>query len=364
MSKRGFNNFIYLVDEGRKGNSVFLPFPVVGLNTVVGIKRRRYNIVCGDSGSGKSAFTMTNFAFLPYMRWNKIREETDIELKIYIRSLERSQIYLHAKWMCLYLYIKYRIVTTPEYLLGEGLKKSNMSDELWDIIVEAKDYFMKMYDNVHIFDGTLTPTGLWKHISKVAKEYGTIETVGEGVEERKVYKINNEKVIIVYILDHAGRLTAESGNNLKETIDKASTYLSNGRDFFHISPVLVQQFNRSIQDINRRGNFVVRPESGDLKDTSSTFQDCDMCIGLFDAWRYNIKEYEGYNIKAFTNSSGFNRFRSTLIMKNTYGRDGVSCGLNFIGEIGLFKTLPNPKIITPNDYRIARDLEDNLQVIY
>lgn len=363
-SKSGFNQFLEIVDKGRTQEGYYLPFSIRSLSKIVSIKRRRYTLIAGDPGSGKSAFALSNYAFFPYMLWNKKREEgsTNIELQVYIRSLERSQIYIHAKFICMYIYVTYGYILTPEFLLAEGLYKNKVSDEIWSIICEAKDYFEKMYDNVHIFDGTMNPTGIWKHLVEIANKYGEISKIGEGAESRNIYTVKKgcDNVIVIYIVDHMGRVHKERGFSKKENIDKTSEYLATARDFFHFTPVAVQQFNRSLQNIGRRAKFIVTPESGDLKDSGNTYEDCDLCWGLFDPYRYNISEYNGYDIRRFVSRDKFNRFRGASLMKNNFGPDGVIAGLNFIGECGMFKSLGNPEKMTDEQYKEAANPKGNM----
>ena len=63
--------------------------------------------------------------------------------------------------------------------------------------------------------------------------------------------------------------------------------------------------------------------------------------------------YGDYQIDKFVDGHGRNRFRSIKVLKNSYGDDDVSVGMNFIGECGLFKEMPRPRDMRPEHYKAA-----------
>lgn len=52
-----------------------------------------------------------------------------------------------------------------------------------------------------------------------------------------------------------------------------------------------------------------------------------------------MKDFKGIKVGGFTNDRGFNRFRTFHILKNSYGIDNITTGLNFIGECGHFQEI-------------------------
>jgi replicative DNA helicase len=122
------------------------------------------------------------------------------------------------------------------------------------------------------------------------------------------------------------------------------------RDFYGYSPVVVSQFNRSISNPTRLKNGDVEPQLEDFSDSSSTQNDADVVMALFDPMRYKVADPSGYDLDKLKDEYGAKYFRSVRLIKNSYGSDDLRIGLAFLGELGLFKELPRKKDITEADY--------------
>jgi replicative DNA helicase len=122
------------------------------------------------------------------------------------------------------------------------------------------------------------------------------------------------------------------------------------RDFYGYSPVVVSQFNRSISNPTRLKNGDVEPQLEDFSDSSSTQNDADVVMALFDPMRYKVADPSGYDLDKLKDEYGAKYFRSVRLIKNSYGSDDLRIGLAFLGELGLFKELPRKKDITDSDY--------------
>ena len=83
-----------------------------------------------------------------------------------------------------------------------------------------------------------------------------------------------------------------------------------------------------------------------------------MLIGLFNPFKHNLREYEGYDITIFKNN-----FRIMEIIENRNGESGYMCPLYFDGAVTLFKELPLPQDADiPNWYNFLRHLRENRSV--
>jgi replicative DNA helicase len=153
------------------------------------------------------------------------------------------------------------------------------------------------------------------------------------------------------VVDHIGLLkTTKDQPTKKDAIDKMSDELRFARDFYGYSPVVVSQFNRSISNPSRIKNGDVEPQLEDFADSSSTQNDADVVMALFDPMRYKVADPSGYDLDKLKDQYGAKYFRSLRLIKNSYGEDDVRIGLGFLGELGLFKELPRKKDITDADY--------------
>jgi replicative DNA helicase len=112
----------------------------------------------------------------------------------------------------------------------------------------------------------------------------------------------------------------------------------------------VSQFNRSISNIVRLKNGDVEPQLEDFAESSSTQNDADVVLALFDPMRYKVADPSGYDLEKLKDQFGAKYFRSLRLIKNSYGEDDVRIGLGFMGQIGMFKELPRRKDMTDADY--------------
>jgi hypothetical protein len=129
-----------------------------------------------------------------------------------------------------------------------------------------------------------------------------------------------------------------------------SDELRYARDFYGYSPVVVSQFNRDISSPMRLKNGDVEPQLEDFADSSSTQNDADVVLALFDPMRYKVADPSGYDLNKLRDDYGAKYFRSVRLIKNSYGEDDVRIGLGFLGQIGMFKELPRQRDITDSDY--------------
>lgn len=112
----------------------------------------------------------------------------------------------------------------------------------------------------------------------------------------------------------------------------------------------MSQFNRSISNPSRIKNGDVEPQLEDFADSSSTQNDADVVMALFDPIRYKVEDPSGYNLDKLKDEYGAKYFRSLRVIKNSYGEDDIRIGLAFLGELGIFAELPRKKDITESDY--------------
>jgi hypothetical protein len=85
-------------------------------------------------------------------------------------------------------------------------------------------------------------------------------------------------------------------------------------------------------------------------DSSSTQNDADVVLALFDPMRYKVPDPSGYDLEKLRDQYGAKYFRSLRLIKNSYGEDDIRIGLAFLGQIGMFKELKKRKDITDADY--------------
>jgi hypothetical protein len=339
-----FNQLKQEVQLGLDGRNSGIPMGFDRLNRYIGIRKGIYFLVGGLTGSGKTSFIDDAYVLNPF-DWFISQKVPNVKLRIIYRSMERSRTYKLAKWVSRKIFLDHAITIPVGRLLGWNEK---MTPDEHDLFLMYEDYMNHMDDVITIIDGPENAVGIAKELKAHALKNGRIEQVDEF---NKRYFPNNENEITIVVIDHIGLLkTTKDQPTKKEAIDKMSDELRYARDFYGYTPVVVSQFNRSISNIARLKNGDVEPQLEDFAESSSTQNDADVVLALFDPLRYKVADPSGYDLEKLKDQFGAKYFRSLRLIKNSYGEDDVRIGLGFMGQIGMFKELPRRKDITDADY--------------
>jgi len=223
-----------------------------------------------------------------------------------------------------------------------------MTKDEHDLFLMYEDYAGEMKEVINIIGGPENPVGIAKELKAHAVKHGKIEQLDE---YNKIYVPDDENEVTIVVIDHIGLLkTTKDQPNKKAAIDKMSDELRYARDFYGYSPVVVSQFNRDISSPMRLKNGDVEPQLEDFADSSSTQNDADVVLALFDPMRYKVADPSGYDLEKLRDNYGAKYFRSVRLIKNSYGEDDVRIGLGFLGQIGMFKELKKQRDMTEQDY--------------
>lgn len=339
-----FENLRKAVQDGLDGRNSGIPMGFNRLNRYIGIRKSMYFLVGGLTGSGKTSFIDDAFVLNPF-DWYISQKDPKIKLRMIYRSMERSKTYKLAKWVGRKIFIDHGIIIPVPKLLGWTDK---MTHDEHDLFLMYEDYMEAMNDVITIIDGPENPVGIAKELKAHAEENGEIVQTDK---YNKIYVPNNENEVTIVILDHIGllKLTKDQPTK-KQAIDKMSDELRYARDFFGYTPVVVSQFNRDISNPMRIKAGDVEPQLEDFAESSSTQNDADVVLALFDPMRYKVEDPSGYNLSKLKDQHGAKYYRSLRLIKNSYGEDDARIGLGFMGQIGMFKELKKQKEMTDADY--------------
>jgi len=333
------------VQAGLDGRNNGIPMGFNRLNRYIGIRKSMYTLIGGLTGSGKTSFVDDAYVLNPF-DWYINQKEPKLKLRIIYRSMERSKTYKLAKWVGRRIFLDHGVIISVNKLLGWTEK---MTKDEHDLFLMYEDYMEQMKDVITIIGGAENAVGIAKELKVHALENGVIEQVDQ---YNKVYIPNDENEITIVVIDHIGLLkTTTAQPNKKAAIDKMSDELRYARDFYGYSPVVVSQFNRDISNPMRQKNGDVEPQLEDFADSSSTQNDADVVLALFDPMRYKVADPSGYDINKLRDDYGAKYFRSLRLIKNSYGEDDVRIGLGFLGQVGIFKELPRQKDMLDSDYQ-------------
>jgi hypothetical protein len=355
--KDDFKSFLEDVEKGISGKNFGIPTGFKELDKITnGIQKSIYTLIGGNSGTGKTSFVDMRYVLNPYDWLVKNFDKTNYRIHIIYNSMERNKKYKLAKWTCLKMFQDYKIIIDVPTVLGWQGKKFNLNDEYRQIIYNYEEYFEKMSDFVEIYSGAENPTGIYKKAISFFEKNGKVVKIDD---YHYKYVPNNQNVIVILINDHIGKITSELNNGVrlidKSILDKHTEYMGRLRDFYECSIVDISQFNRNISNIERLKNKDLSPEPDDFKGSGDMYENSDLCLALFNPFKLKVYDFLDYDIKRFVSSTGENRFRSLSVIKNTYGPDDIILGLNFLGENGFFREMPNAEYFQkdPKNYKKA-----------
>lgn len=336
------------IQRGIDGHNRGLPTGFERMNAhISNIQQKRYITIGGATGTGKTAFVDSAYLFHPY---EFLMENPDYNhsLEIIYYSLEIPPEEKLAKFVCFKLWEEHGIKIDSKILYSEG--EYDIPPEIVPLIDKMEDYFAKMQEKVLTFRSSMTPNFMYKDIMSYAEKRGTVIRNKDNIVVD--YIPNDPDLITEIIIDHTNLISpnAEDKGSQKSAIDRASKMLVFFRNMFKFSIVAVSQFNRGIEGMDRKQLDSQEPQLSDFKETGSTQEDANIVIGLFNPFRYGIKEHRGYPVSQLKR-----RYRSAHILKNRGGSDGLVVGLHFMGEIGKFRELP-PSDKIKNDPKLLQKI--------
>jgi hypothetical protein len=327
------------IADGLEGKNNGLSMGFNRLNKYIGIRKRIMTLVFGASGSGKTAYVHSAYILNPYDHYMKTKTKSNIKFKVILFSMERSKVYILAKWLSRKIFIDTGNLIPIQKMLGWWDTK--LTKEEHKLILEFEWYIKDLLEVVDIIEGAQNPTGIYKYVKNYAEENGKFV---QKDEYTKIYIPNNPNEIVIVVEDHLGLTKIEKGmTSKKEAIDKVSEYNQWFRDVLGYSPVPVSQLTRNLSNPAFQKMDSFEPTIDDIKESGRPGEDSDVVISIFDPARFKTNDVS-YNAQKFIDTSnGANYFRSIKILKNTYGEDSIRCGMGFQGATGIFKELPKSK---------------------
>lgn len=334
------------VDAGRTGVNRGIPMGFRRLNKYIGIRKRIYTLIFGATGSGKSSYMHSAYILNPF-DWYIANKPPGIKFKVILFSMERSKVYILAKWISRKIFIDHGILIPIQKLLGwwEGV---DLDDKEYALFMAYQPYIDQLLEVVDIVEGPQNPTGIYKYVKNYAKENGKFDQVDE---YHMTYTPNNPNEIVIVAEDHLGLTKLEKDvKNKKEAIDKVSEYNQWFRDALGYTPVAVSQLTRNLNNPIYQKMDSFEPTLDDVKESGRPGEDADVVTSLFDPLRFKTND-PSYKVENFLDTSnGAKHFRSIKVLKNTYGEDDIRMGMAFMGSTGIFKELPRSKDMEGFDY--------------
>lgn len=313
---------------------------------IPGIQKKRYYIVSGSSGAGKSQVTDHLFIFTPF---NFIDSGvSSLDLKVIYFSLELDKETKVTQWMSRRLFDVYGIRTSVNILQSIG--KNRLNDNLWMALVETREYFERLLDKVEIIDSISDVDKITKHVIDYSKKNGeykyekkTIE--GEELSVFDKYIPTNKDKYVEIVLDHYSLLNQSPGRTIKGTIEDLSLFFVSVRNKLGYIPIAIQQQSAETENVQHYEAGKLEPSKAGLAESKLTYNDCDIALGIFSPYKHSIKKYRGYDILQLGDS-----YRNLSVFKNRFGPPNVNVGMYFDGAVNYFSELPKSEEMNSEIY--------------
>lgn len=367
MDKSLINRVLNGLEERRKkvinGGINSIPSPFIRFSEdFLGVEQGKYYVVTGSTKSAKTQIASYLFIYntLLYAYYNPDK----LRVRIFYYPLEETPEDIMIRFMSYLLYTLsgYKIRISPTDL--RSVRNNKVLDETVIDLLKKDEYLdiLKFFESNVIFSASANPTGVYNECRKYAESNGIVHTkkqtikgeLGEitTVDAFDWYESNDPDEYRIIFYDHISLTNTERGMSLKQSIDKLSEYCVILRNRYNFSPVIVQQQafeNEGIENIKLNR---VRPTVAGAADSKYTMRDCNVALGIFSPFKYELKEYFGYDISKLRDNC---RFLEVLI--NRGGSPGGIIALYFDGAANYFSELPkadDPKI--QNVYKSLQDM--------
>lgn len=367
MDKSLINRVLNGLEERRKkvinGGINSIPSPFIRFSEdFLGVEQGKYYVVTGSTKSAKTQ--IASYLFIYNTLLYAYNNPGKLRVKIFYYPLEETPEDIMIRFMSYLLYTLsgYKIRISPTDL--RSVRNNKVLDETIIDLLKKDEYLdiLKFFESNVIFSASANPTGVYNECRKYAESNGIVHTkkqtikgeLGEitTVDAFDWYESNDPDEYRIIFYDHISLTNTERGMSLKQSIDKLSEYCVILRNRYNFSPVIVQQQafeNEGIENIKLNR---VRPTVAGAADSKYTMRDCNVALGIFSPFKYELKEYFGYDISKLRDNC---RFLEVLI--NRGGSPGGIIALYFDGAANYFSELPkadDPKI--QNVYKSLQDM--------
>lgn len=325
----GTEEFIQLIEEGRKGNNIGLSIGSSKLESYMdGFLNSTSYLIGGASGSGKTTYTLYSFIYQPLIHFLS-GENTERDPYYIIFNLEMTKYQVYAKLVSMYIFDKYGEQIRFKEMFSRG-KDCILTDEHFELIKQCKDFIDILDKRLICYDGSLNEETYIKTVNKELSRFGHWN---EGK-----FIANNSKQIVGVVIDHVSLIKASSGRTKKDEMDaisRASVFFRNTTGI--VSPIHVSQFNRSANSDERLKQAMQDPSSADFKDSGAIYEDSTVVIAVHSPHKFKLGTYRKYNIKELQQC-----FVAIFLLKSRFGTSDIMIPMGFYGDVSKYVELPKP----------------------
>lgn len=341
------------IEKGRAGKTGVIPFLYERVDEYIDIAKSTMYTIGGETSAGKSTIAQDAF-IVKTILWYLENKTPDIKLSIIYFGMERKMSMYSARWISRLIFEEQGIDITPKQILSRK-KKDQMTDEQYGLVKIYTDKLRdwQREDLLIAHQGSKNPSGISMYLEAFARKHGTIKEKDktdksmDNILESRTYKPSHENHIVLVITDHIGILAPEKEESqAKAKIDKFSRTMREARDIYGFSPVIIQQLNRNLSDVQRQRLGDLAPKLSDFADSSQTQQDSDVIMALFDPFRHapgdlaGQRDASGFELARFKDRKFRTYYRTLHILKNSFDSAGMHFPMALDPVHGILKTLP------------------------
>lgn len=315
---------------------------------ICGIEKKRYYLISGASGSGKSQFVDEFFVFTPleYV----LETDTNISVRIKYYSFELDGDTKMKQWLRRKIYHKTGIRVDDKLI--NSVQHYRPDNSLMMAIKETREFFERAAPYIEVLDSQKTASEVLKEIHAYAHQNGKIINKADGSFDH--YEPNNPEEYVIIIVDHYSLLNVPNGSTTKAQIEKLSKGFVEIRNMYGYTPVPLQQQSAANEDIEHFKLSKLEPSREGLAESKLTYTDCDIALGIFNPYKHEIRTYRKYDISLLED-----HYRNLNVFKNRFGVPHLNTGVYFDGCVGLFKELPSGKDIDSRHYEMVKKKQPN-----
>jgi hypothetical protein len=254
------------------------------------------------------------------------------------------------------------------------MREHPVSDEVEALFEEVDEIVKDILSYCEVFDSIYHATGIYQTLRTISgqkgehvwedkefeykKKDGT--TFKEPVKVYKEYIPKDEEEHNIVIVDNLNNLGSEYDSKLKKRLDIREAISRWARDYSRLQ--IVKHWNWTVWNIMQtsletdrkqfdlmRGKQViekVEPNLNSLGDNKTVSRDMHLIFGIFVPDRFNIEEYEGYDITKMQDT-----FRSLIILKSNFSITNKKLPLYFNGACSYYEELPPYNEINYDNYK-------------
>lgn len=350
-----FGDLQRAVDDGIEGKNKGISLGMPRLDKYVSLRKKLYYMIMGSTGSGKSSLLYDAFILNPLDII--LQTNSSIKLKYILFSMERSKIYIQAKWLIRKIFLQEGIIIPISKLLHWNDEK--LSSQEYELVKSFEDYFNFLEEHILIYEGAYSAENIFRIVKNYADEHGDDEEVDK---YKNKYVARDENELVVVAVDHFGLTkTSKQHTTKKQAIDGVSENFQKFRDYYNYSVIGVNQLNRDMSNPIYAKMDSFEPHLDNAKETGNTTEAADVVLSLFDPLRFNTNDkFYGDVAKYKCPDTGHKYFRNIKVLKNSYGIDDAAIGVVFQGETGCFSELKRSNSIRDMKDGEFKDYQDSI----